>query len=371
MEPLKFTDLPLSPELQKGVRKMGFRKLTPIQAEAIPLLLKGRDVIGQAQTGTGKTAAFGLPMLMRTNKDEPFTQGLVITPTRELAEQITEHMRRYTRYTDIRIVVIHGGRSIKDQVNILYKPAHIIIGTPGRLLDLVKKRVLDLSSIKAVVIDEADKMLEMGFIGSIDSIISRTPYVRQTSLWSATLDEEVLSLTTRYMRHPRKVIISRDEVAQENVEQYIIPVRDDKLSTLYKLLNKIEVMRGIIFLNTREATDRLTGILKKEGYLIQGIHGGYTQVQRDQVLEDFKLNKFNWLVSTDLASRGLDIQGIECIINYEVPEDPEIYFHRIGRTARKGETGISYTLMNPYEEILWNRIMNITNITPKTIDLGV
>jgi ATP-dependent RNA helicase DeaD len=224
-----------------------------------------------------------------------------------------------------------------------------------------------LSSIKVVVIDEADKMLEMGFIGAIDSIISRTPYVRQTSLWSATLNEEVLSLTTRYMRHPQKVIISSDEVAQENVEQYIIPVEEDKLSVLYKLLNNLKVVRGIIFLNTREATYKLTEILKKEGYLVEGIHGGYTQAQRDQVLEDFKLNKFNWLVSTDIASRGLDIPGIDYVINYDVPEDPEIYFHRIGRTARKGETGISYTLMYPKDKAYWERIMQMTETSPEIL----
>jgi ATP-dependent RNA helicase DeaD len=308
-------------------------------------------------------------MLMKTESDEPHIQGLIITPTRELAEQITEHMRRYAKFTDIRIVVIHGGRSIKDQVNILYKPAHIIVGTPGRLLDLAKKRILDLSKIKVVAIDEADKMLEMGFIGSIDSIISRTPYVRQTSLWSATLDEEVLGLSTRYMRHPRKVIVSKDEVAQVNVEQYIIPVRASKLQTLYKLLNTLEVMRGIIFLNTREETDKLNEKLKGEGYLVEGMHGGYTQTQRDQVLQGFKLNKFKWLVSTDIASRGLDIQGIDCIINYEVPEDPEIYFHRIGRTARKGETGISYTLMISGDENYWNRIKEMTETEPEHIEI--
>ena len=214
MEPQRLSDLPLTPELQKGVRKMGFRKLTPIQREAIPLLLKGRDVIGQAQTGTGKTAAFGLPMLMEADPEQAKTQGLVITPTRELAEQVTQHMRRYAKYTDIRIVVIHGGRSIGDQFNILTKPAHVVVGTPGRLLDLARKRALDLSNIRYLAIDEADKMLEMGFIGQIDDIISRTPYVRQTSLWSATLDEDVLSLATRYMRHPRKVIVSKDEIKQ-------------------------------------------------------------------------------------------------------------------------------------------------------------
>lgn len=361
MEPQRFTDLPLSAEIQKGVRKMGFRKLTPIQAEAIPLLLKGRDVLGQAQTGTGKTAAFGLPMLMKTDPGEPSVQGLVITPTRELAEQVTQHMRRYAKYTDIRIVVIHGGGRVSDQINVLTKPAHIVVGTPGRVLDLSKKSALDLGGAKIVVIDEADKMLEMGFLGSVENVLSRTPYVRQTSLWSATLSEEVLELSTRYMRHPRKVMVSEDEVAQVNVKQYIIPVEDSKLETLYKLLNSIEPKRGIIFLNTREATDQLAQTLKLEGYLAEGLHGGYTQTQRDQTMQDFKLNKTQWLVSTDLASRGLDIQDVDYIINYQVPEDPEAYFHRIGRTARKGKTGKSYTLMNPEEKVYWSRIKEMTD----------
>jgi ATP-dependent RNA helicase DeaD len=347
---------------------MGFRKLTPIQKEAMPLMLKGKDVIGQAQTGTGKTAAFGIPMLMRIDQDKTYPQGLVITPTRELAQQVTQRIRGYAKYTEIRVIVLHGGSKLSDQLNILTKPAHVVVGTPGRLLDLSRKRALILDNIKTVVLDEADKMLEMGFISSIDKLLSRTPFVRQTSLWSATLNDDVLSLAVRYMRHPRKVLVSKDEIAQLNVKQYVFFVKKSKLELLYRLLNHLEIDRGIIFLNTRESTDKLAQTLKAEGYIVESLHGGYSQNQREIIIHDFKLRRFHWLVSTDIASRGLDIRGIDYIINYEVPEDPEVYFHRIGRTARIGQTGVAYTLIGSEEASYWDRIIDMTESEPEKLN---
>ncbi len=357
---MTFNDLPLSPEVVRGLDRMGLTRLTPIQAAAMPLLLEGRDVVGQAQTGTGKTAAFGVPMVMRVDPSGPWTQGLVLCPTRELSEQVSGHVRGYARYLGTRVVTLHGGSNVKRQIEVLGKPAHIVVGTPGRMIDLVWRKALDLSRVHVVALDEADKMLELGFIGDVDRVLGETPYVRQTSLWSATLGTEVLRLSVRYMRHPRKVIVSRDEVAQTNVAQYYAPVEGSRLERLYSVLDSVDARRGIIFCNTRESVDELAEALKGEGYLVEALHGGYTQSQRNTVYRDYKLGKVRYVVATDVASRGLDIRGVTHIINYEVPEDPEVYFHRIGRTARKGEKGVSVTLVSSGEAPLWRRVREMT-----------
>jgi ATP-dependent RNA helicase DeaD len=357
---MTFTDLPLSPEVLRGLDRMGLLRLTPIQAAAMPLLLDGRDVVGQAQTGTGKTAAFGVPMLIKVDPSELYTQGLVLCPTRELSEQVSGHIRGYARYMDTRVVTLHGGSDVKRQMEVLGKPAHIAVGTPGRMIELIWRKALGLSRVRVVAVDEADKMLELGFIGDVEQVLGETPYVRQTCLWSATLSPEVLHLSVRYMRHPRKVLVSRDEVAQINVAQYYAPVDGNRVERLYGVLNSIDVRRGIIFCNTRESVDELAEALRKEGYLVEALHGGYTQSQRNTVFRDYKLGKIRYVVATDVASRGLDIRGVTHIINYEVPEDPEVYFHRIGRTARKGEKGVSITLVSPEEAYLWMRVREMT-----------
>ncbi|MFH1178729.1 MAG: DEAD/DEAH box helicase [Candidatus Bathyarchaeota archaeon] len=358
----RFDELPLSPEILKSIRKMGFKEMTPIQMEAIPLLLEGRDVIGQAQTGTGKTGAFGIPMVAKIDPNNNSTQGLVIAPTRELATQIATHIRGYAKYTNIRVMCFHGGGKIERQAGLLRYPAHIIVATPGRLLDLIwRKKVVDLGGVKVAVIDEADKMMEMGFMREVRDILSQLPFVRQTSLWSATISDEILEISTRYMRHPRKVIISKEEIAQENVQQYMLMVDDEtREKSLFKILNKVDVDRGFIFCNTRESADKLTEAIIKEGYLVEGLHGGYTQPQRDQAFTKLLKRQVRFLVSTDVASRGLDIKGITHIINYEVPEDPEVYYHRIGRTARIGESGKAITLVSEAELPYWEEIREMT-----------
>ena len=360
MEAMMFEDLPLNPEILRGLGRMGLERLTPIQAAAMPLLLEGRDVMGQAQTGTGKTAAFGVPMLMKVDTSKPSTQGLVLCPTRELSEQVSGHIRGYARYMDTRVVTLHGGSNVHRQIEVLSKPAHIVVGTPGRIIDLMRRKALDVSRVQVVAVDEADKMLELGFIRDVEWILGATPFVRQTSLWSATLSPEVLHLSVRYMRHPRKVLVSRDEVAQINVAQYYFPVEGSRVERLFGVLNALDAKRGIIFCNTRETVDELVETLKKEGYLVEALHGGYTQSQRSTVFRDYKLGKIRYVVATDVASRGLDIRGVTHIINYEVPEDPEVYFHRIGRTARKGEKGVSITMVSPEEASLWERVRDMT-----------
>ena len=357
----RFDELPLSPEILKGIRKIGFREMTPVQIESIPLLLEGRDVIAQAQTGTGKTAAYSIPMIEQTDIDSTLTQGLVIAPTRELAVQIASHIRKLAKYREIRVMCFHGGGNINRQISLLRHPAHIVVGTPGRILDLNRRRFLDLNNVKYVVIDEADKMLEMGFIEEMRAILSQLPFVRQTSLWSATINEDILEISTRYMRQPRKVIVSRDEIAQEDVKQHVVWIEEEsRLTTLFKILNKVDVDRGFIFCNTRESVDDLSEKLLEEGYLIEALHGGLTQSQRDQSFTKLLKRQVRFLVSTDVASRGIDIKGITHIINYEVPENPEIYFHRIGRTARSGETGKSITLVAPEDQGYWEEIREMT-----------
>lgn len=352
----------MSPAVLKGIRKIGFKEMTPIQLEAIPLLLEGRDVIGQAQTGTGKTAAFSIPMINQINPEQPETQALVLAPTRELATQIAAHVRALAKYTDVRILCFHGGGNIYKQADLMRRPAHIIVATPGRLLDLIYRRhAVNLGPVKYAVLDEADKMLELGFIREVRDLLSKLPFVRQTSLWSATITEEILEISTRYMRHPRKVIISAKEVAQENVAQYHLPVTDeDRDEKLLKVLDNVEVDRGFIFCNTRETVDKIVEHIKEGGYLVEALHGGYTQTQRDNAYTRLLKRQVRFLVSTDIASRGIDIKGVTHIINYEVPEDPEVYFHRIGRTARSGETGKAITLVSESEHKYWEKIRDMT-----------
>jgi ATP-dependent RNA helicase DeaD len=347
-----FDKLKLSEELQKGIRKAGFTKMTPIQEAAIPLLLSGRDVIGQAQTGTGKTAAYGIPMLSKVDPSKPITQGVVLAPTRELATQIAAMLRNYAKFMDIKILCIHGGGKMQRQIALLSRATHVIVATPGRLLDLIRKRgVVDLRNAKVAVIDEADKMLEMGFMREVKGILSSLPFVRQTSLWSATISQDIIDVSFRHMRHPRKVIVSSDEIAQTNVNQFYVEVDEDtRDSRLIELLNELDVDRGLIFCNRRDTVDQLSEKLKQERYLVEPLHGGFTQTQRDVAVTKLLKRQARYLVSTDVASRGLDIKGLTHIINYEVPEDPEVYFHRIGRTARIGEGGISITLVSEREE---------------------
>ncbi len=363
MESSDFDKLQLSEELQKGIRKAGFTKMTPIQEKAIPLLLIGRDVIGQAQTGTGKTAAFGIPLLAKVDPAKPFIQGVVLAPTRELATQISAMIRSYSKFMNIKILCIHGGRNMHRQVSLLSRPTHVIIGTPGRLLDLIRKRgAMNLSHAKVVVIDEADKMLEMGFMKDVTGILSALPFVRQTSLWSATIGEDIINVSFRHMRQPRKVLVSKDEIAQTNVNQFYIEVDDENRdSKLFQLLDELDVDRGLIFCNRRNTVDRLAEKLVKERYLVEPLHGRFTQTQREIAVTKLLKRQAKFLVSTDVASRGLDIKGLTHIINYDVPEDPEVYFHRIGRTARIGESGISITLVSGREEEYLFDIKQMTN----------
>ena len=361
MQIQSFKDLPLTVELLRSIEELGFESLFPIQAQAIIPLLEGKDVIGQAQTGTGKTAAFGIPMIQRLNRDIRGIQGLVLAPTRELTVQVAENMSRFGKYAGIKVLAVYGGESINKQIHALSRGVHIIVGTPGRIIDLMKRRVLDLSSVRIVVLDEADRMLDMGFIDDIKFILSRTPRDRQTSLFSATIDESVMKVCNYYMRNPQKILVSKDEIALTQMKQYYTTVaQHDKFNALCKIFREEQVDKAIIFCRTRRDTSRLADQLYRKGYRVQALHAGFTQAQRDRVMSDFRSGRLNLLVATDVAARGLDIQGITHIINYDVPMDALVYFHRIGRTARKGEEGTAVTLVSYGEMSDFNNIKSLT-----------
>jgi ATP-dependent RNA helicase DeaD len=356
-----FEDLPLTPEVKKGIEELGFTDLFPIQAQAIMPLLEGKDVIGQAQTGTGKTAAFGIPMVERVNPKNKQVQGLVLAPTRELAIQVAERISRFSRYSSLKVLPVYGGESINKQINALRRGVHIVVGTPGRLIDHLKRGTLNLSSTKVVVLDEADRMLDMGFIDDINYILSRVPKERQLSLFSATIDDSVMNVCHRYMTNPEKILVSKDEIALTQLNQYYMVVNSrDKLEYLLNILKRNNMEKAIIFCNTRRSTDWLAHKLNRNGYNTKSLHGGFTQAQRDHVTNAFRNGKLKILIATDVAARGLDIQGITHIINYDVPLDAPVYFHRIGRTARMGNDGTAITLVGYGEIPDLNKIKTLT-----------
>ncbi len=361
-----FEDLELSPQVMKAVEELGFREVFPIQAQAILPLLEGKDVIGQAQTGTGKTAAFGIPMIERLDARTSSVQGLVLTPTRELAVQVADHIGKFGKYKEFKVLPVYGGESIQKQTWAIEKGIHIIVGTPGRIIDLLNRGILNLSYVKILVLDEADRMLDMGFIEDIDYILQRLPRNRQTSLFSATIDENVMSVCDKYMKNPEKILVSKDEIALTQISQYYMLVNPaNKMKALCDILDENHIQRAMVFCRTRFGTSRLADILRQKGYNAKPLHAGFTQPQRDFVTNLFRQRKLKILVATDVAARGLDIQGVTHIINYDIPSEALTYFHRIGRTARKGEQGTAITLVG-YGELA--ELENIQALTKTTIE---
>lgn len=361
-----FNELPLSPQAMKAIEDLGFTELFPIQAQAIQPLLEGKDVIGQAQTGTGKTAAFGIPMIEHLDPKINRIQGLVLTPTRELAVQVADHISKFSKYKGFKVLPVYGGESINKQTWALERGVHIVVGTPGRIIDLMERGTLDLSHVKILVLDEADRMLDMGFIEDIDYILRRLPTNRQTSLFSATIDNNVMSVCNKYMRNPEKILVSKDEIALTQISQYYIVVNPaNKLEALCNILDENHIRRAIIFCRTRTGTSRLADALSRRRYDAQALHAGYTQAQRDYVTNTFRQGKLKLLIATDVAARGLDIQDVTHIINYDIPTEALTYFHRIGRTARKGEEGTAITLVG-YGEL--PELNNIRALTKTTIE---
>ncbi|MGD8506017.1 MAG: DEAD/DEAH box helicase [Candidatus Bathyarchaeota archaeon] len=359
-----FEDLPLSLKVMRAIEDLGFSNLFPIQAQAIIPLLEGKDVIGQAETGTGKTAAFGIPMVERLNPKIGDVQALVLEPTRELAVQVAEHLGRLSRYSALKVLPVYGGEPIRKQIRELENGVHIVVGTPGRLIDHLKRGTLNLASVRIVILDEADRMLDMGFIDDIEFVLSKTSANRQTSLFSATIDQSVMNVCNRYMKNPEKILVSKDEIALTQIAQYYMVVNPrSKFEILCNILDENHIGRAIIFCRTRKYTSMLADRLRFRGYDAKPLHAGFTQTQRDFVMDLFRKRKLKLLVATDVAARGLDIQGITHIINYDIPLDALVYFHRIGRTARMGREGTAITLVGYGETAKLNEIKELTKTT--------
>ena len=347
---VSFESLGLCPELLQAVIDLGFAEATPIQAQAIPLLLQGCDVLGQAQTGTGKTAAFGLPMLQAVEPGMGTVQGLVVAPTRELANQVATALHALGERRGVRVLPIYGGQPYGRQINRLRRGSDIVVGTPGRLLDLLRKEVLDLSQVRMVVLDEADEMLSMGFLEDIEAILSATPAERQTALFSATLPERVHRLAERYMREPQAITIDAKQLSVDSIQQRYHLVRaHDKLAAITRLLILDEVERALVFARTRIGSDHLATALGERGFSAEALHGDLPQNTRESILRRFRSGQTSVLVATDVAARGLHVDGISHVINYDLPDDLEYYVHRIGRTGRAGQEGIAISLVTPQE----------------------
>ena len=358
----KFEELPIAGEIIQSLREIGFREMFPIQAAAILPLLQSRDVIGQAKTGTGKTAAFGVPILQKIDKSNDAVQGLVLVPTRELAVQVASDFSKFGKYLSVRSLAVYGGQPIYGQMDALQRTVHIVVGTPGRVIDHISRGTLVLDRVSFVVLDEADRMLDMGFIEDIEFILSRTPSDRQTAMFSATMPDEILSLASRHMYNPEKILVSRDEIAVEEIEQMYRQVDPErKFQALCDILNNKSVHRALIFCSTKVGTDRLGYKLSRVRRDVAVIHGDLTQAQRERALDNFRRGRVRFLVATDVASRGLDIEGVTHVVNYDVPSDPLLYFHRIGRTGRAGASGVAVTLVSRHEMMDLKRIQSMTN----------
>ncbi|SDP51421.1 ATP-dependent RNA helicase DeaD [Streptococcus sp. NLAE-zl-C503] len=358
---VKFNEFNLSAELLAEIEKAGFVEASPIQEQTIPLALEGKDVIGQAQTGTGKTAAFGLPTLEKIRTEEATIQALVIAPTRELAVQSQEELFRFGRSKGVKVRSVYGGSSIEKQIKALKSGAHIVVGTPGRLLDLIKRKALKLQDIETLILDEADEMLNMGFLEDIEAIISRVPANRQTLLFSATMPDAIKRIGVQFMKDPEHVKIAAKELTTELVDQYYIRVKEqEKFDTMTRLMDVEQPELSIVFGRTKRRVDELTRGLKIRGFRAEGIHGDLDQNKRLRVLRDFKNGNLDVLVATDVAARGLDISGVTHVYNYDIPQDPESYVHRIGRTGRAGKSGQSITFVAPNEMGYLQIIENLT-----------
>ena len=347
---MKFNELGLDSALLESIEKMGFEEATPIQAQTIPKALAGLDVIGQAQTGTGKTAAFGLPMLQKIDPSKKGVQGLVIAPTRELAIQTQEELFRLGRDKKVRVQAVYGGADINRQIRQLKENPQIVVGTPGRLLDHISRRTLKLATVETLVLDEADEMLNMGFLEDIESIIKQVPENRQTLLFSATMPDDIKRIGVQFMKDPEHVRIKSNEMTATLIDQYFVKCKDyEKFNIMTRLLDVQTPELTIVFGRTKRRVDELARGLEMRGYRAEGIHGDLSQQKRMSVLRDFKNNHLDILVATDVAARGLDISGVTHVYNYDIPQDPESYVHRIGRTGRAGQEGMSVTFVTPNE----------------------
>ncbi|SNT20040.1 ATP-dependent RNA helicase DeaD [Anaerovirgula multivorans] len=343
-----FVNLGIDKELEKILNKNGIVEPTAIQKQTIPVLITGRDIIGQAQTGTGKTLAFLLPIMQRIDMDNPSVQALIITPTRELALQITNEAKKLVTAKGIKVLAAYGGQDVEGQVRKLKKSIHMVIGTPGRLLDHIRRRTINFNQLAILVLDEADQMLQMGFLHEVEEIISRTPKSRQTMLFSATMPKEISNIASRYMHKPSHIRIQSKKITLDEIKQVVIETTDrGKQDALFEMIDQYNPFMSIIFCRTKRRASALNEALQSRGYNSDELHGDLSQAKRERVMKAFRETKVQFLVATDVAARGLDVEGITHIFNYDIAQDTESYIHRIGRTGRAGQTGMAITLVTP------------------------
>ena len=344
---MRFEDADIDGGILRAVQEMGFETMSPIQEKAIPVLLEGRDIIGQAQTGTGKTAAFGIPMIQNTDPYLKKLQGIVLCPTRELAVQAAEEIRRLAKYTHgIKVLPVYGGQEISRQIRALSQGVQIVVGTPGRVMDHMRRHTIKTEDIRMIVLDEADEMLNMGFREDIETILADMPQEHQMALFSATMPKPILDITHEYQKDAEYIRVTPEEITVTSIKQaYYRIARKDKMEALCRLLDYYQPSRSLIFCNTKRMVDEMAEILKDRDYQAEGLHGDLSQHQRDMVMNAFRNGRCAILIATDVAARGIDVSGVDAVFNYDVPEDIEYYVHRIGRTGRAGKKGRSFTLV--------------------------
>ena len=365
----KFSSLGLSEELTEYLTELGITEPTPIQEKAIPIVFEGKDLIGQAQTGTGKTFAFLFPILERINLELPHTQALVVAPTRELALQITAEAKRIVS-DDFGVLAVYGGQDVEQQARKLKSGAHIIIATPGRLLDHLRRGTIKLDKVDFLVLDEADQMLHIGFLHEVEDIINQTPVSRQTLLFSATMPDQIQSLAKRYMKKPEIIKVKAKRITLDEIEQLIIETTDrGKFNALLNQIKEAEPFLAIIFCRTKRRANKLNEQLKGKGLLSEELHGDLTQGKREKVMKLFREAKIQYLVATDVAARGIDVEGVTHVFNYDLPMDTESYVHRIGRTGRAGDTGIAITFATPKDFQDMRVIEKDLNLSIKRIEM--
>ena len=371
---IRYSDTEINAYILKAVREMGFEYMTPIQEQAIPVLLEGKDVIGQAQTGTGKTAAFSIPMIQKIDISCKKPQGIILCPTRELAMQAAEEIRKITKYMHgLKVLPVYGGQDISKQIRALSQGVQIIVGTPGRVMDHLRRHTIKTANVRMIVLDEADEMLNMGFQEDMETILSQMPEERQMALFSATMPQAILEITNQYQKDAVFIKVTPREVTVAAIEQsYYRIAKKDKMNALCRLIDFHQPKRSLIFCNTKKMVDEMTQELKGRGYEAEGLHGDLSQFQRDTVMNLFRNGRCAILIATDVAARGIDVSGVDAVFNYDVPEDIEYYVHRIGRTGRAGREGRSMTLVSGREVFKIRDIERIchTKIEEKKLPTG-
>ena len=347
METVKFDELGLDERVIRAITEMGFEEASPIQAQAIPVAMEGRDMIGQAQTGTGKTAAFGLPLLQKVDPKVKKLQAIVLLPTRELAIQVAEELRRFSKFMHgVKVLPIYGGQDIVKQIRSLKDGTQVMVGTPGRVMDHMRRKTIKVDNVKTVVLDEADEMLNMGFLEDMETILSQLPEDRQTMMFSATMPQAIADIAKKFQKDPVTVRVIKKELTVPKVTQYYYEVKPkNKVEVMSRLLDMYAPKLSIVFCNTKRQVDELVQELQGRGYFAEGLHGDLKQVQRDRVMDSFRNGRTEILVATDVAARGIDIGDVEAVFNYDIPQDDEYYVHRIGRTGRAGREGKAFSLV--------------------------